>query len=235
VLAPGILVELGMLGRFDIHTSIPGSLALLWFVGYLAQFAIFMWIMTEVRKQKVLWWILASLLPWAIDWTLPVSSWLTLLWLPITVGIAAWISLAARRAESLQEHGIRAAGVVLEVLKPWMNIVINNVYIRRKVRLRIERRDGTPPYEGILNGLFMLGEIPSPGDRIPLLVDPANPQRFEYDKASGSASAAPLPPETPHPKTQDGIVEELERLASLRDRGAINESEFNAAKKKLLR
>src|SRR5215467_14576039 len=146
LLAPGLLLMLGVFGRIDMHTSIPGSLAASWIVGFLAQFAIFMWIMNIVKEQKVLWWFVASLLPFAVDWTLPVSPLYALLWVPVTIAAAVWIALATQRADSLQNHGVRATGVVLEVLKPWMNVVVNNVYIRRKVRLRIERHDGTAPY-----------------------------------------------------------------------------------------
>src|SRR5262249_48410185 len=126
--APGALVELGAFGPIDMNTNIPGSLPLSWVLGYLAQFAIFMWIMNIVGKQKVHWWFVASLLPWAIDWTVPVSPLFALLWFSVTIAIAAWIALVAQRAQSLKLHGIRATGTVLEVLKPWMNMVINNVY-----------------------------------------------------------------------------------------------------------
>jgi len=44
-----------------------------------------------------------------------------------------------------------------------MNMIITAVYIRRTMMLRIERSDGTPPYEAKYSGTFMLGEIPGPG------------------------------------------------------------------------
>jgi hypothetical protein len=235
VIVPGMLVALGMFGRIDMNSNLPGIVILPWILGYLAQFAVFMWIMNIAGEQKVLWWFAASLLPWAVDWTLPVSPLFLLLWIPVMVAVAAWIALVARRAESLQQQGIRATGVVLEVLKPWMNVVINNVYIRRKVRLRIEREDGVPAYEGILKGLFMLREIPSPGDRMPLLVDPANPQRFEYEKGTRPAGAAHAHSAAASRTGQGSIADELVKLAELHDRGAITDSEFNAAKQKLLR
>ncbi|HEV3037009.1 MAG TPA: SHOCT domain-containing protein [Candidatus Angelobacter sp.] len=235
VIAPGVLTVLGIFGRIDIHTNISGGLVLLWLVGYLGQFAIFMWMMNIVGKQRILWWLLASLLPWAVDWTLPVSPLFLLLWLPVVTALAGWIALVAQQADSLQRQGIRATGTVLEVLKPWMNVVINNVYIKRKVRLRIERDGGVPAYEGTWNTLFMLGEIPSPGDRIPLLVDPAKPQRFEYRKETGYTPAAPNRRAASHAAGGESIADELEKLAHLRERGVITDSEFDAAKKKVLR
>jgi hypothetical protein len=133
---------------------------------------------------------------------------------------------------------------VLEVLKPWMNVVINNVYIRRRLLLRIQRQDGSPAYEGILKGLFMLGEIPSVGDRLTLRVDPANPQHFDYDKASpapataqaASAAAADSSISAVASESRrQNLADELARLADLHKRGALTDSEFAAAKKKLLR
>jgi hypothetical protein len=235
---PAMLVMLGVFGHFDTHTNLSGGLIAAWLLGYLAQFGVFMWIMSTIDQQSVLWrtlvwWFSASLLPWALDWT-PASP-LFVLWYAIAVGLACWIPLAARSDQSFEQHGIRATGVVLEVLKPSMNVVINNVYIKRKVRLRIEREDGVPAYEGVLNGLFMLGEIPSPGDRIPLLVDPKQPQRVEYNKNAGAKSSAPNRPAAPAATSHGNIADELDKLAQLRDRGALTASEFDAAKKKLLR
>jgi len=239
MIAPATALQLGVFGRLDMNTNIPGGAAGLWILGYLAQFFIFMWIMRVVGKQKILWWFFGSLMPWVIDWTVPVNPFYLLLWSAVLVAMASWIALVFQRDRTLQQKGIRAIGVVLQVFKPWFNVVINNVYIRRKLRLRIEREDGSPPYEGNLKGLFMLGEIPSEGDRIPLVVDPGNSKRIEYDKDSGSERAGRLnqPPRTERPTASAGgnIAEDLEKLSRLRDRGAITEAEFIAAKKKLFR
>jgi hypothetical protein len=237
LLAPGLFEALG-------NTTLNGVLAAIWVVGYLAQFSVFMWMMNLVPEQKVLWWFIASMLPWIVDWTVPSSAWLLLLWTAVAIAVAAWIGRFAQGAKSLQEQGIRATGTVLEVFKPWMNVVVNNVYIRRKLRLRIQREDRTPAYEGILKGLFMLGEIPSVGDRLALRVDPANPQHFDYDKATTAitsahaasaeafdSSLAPVASES----HRQNLADELSRLADLHKRGALTDSEFAAAKSKLLR
>lgn len=246
LLAPGLFEAAG-------NVTLNGTLASIWIIGYLAQFGVFMWIMNVVGDQKVLWWFVASLLPWAVDWSVPSSRWFLLLWAAVAVAVAVWIGRLTQRTKTLQEQGIRATGTVLEVLKPWMNVVINNVYIRRRLRLRIQRQDGAPAYEGILKGLFMLGEIPSAGDRLALRVDPTNPQHFDYDKASASAASATAEVSAAEPsgsglqnlashhqadlsdRGQRDLASELARLADLRDRGALTDSEFASAKKKLLR
>jgi hypothetical protein len=199
-----------------------------------------MWIMNLVGEQKVLWWFIASLVPWAVDWTVPSSPWLLLPWAAVAIAVAAWIGRFSSRAQALQQRGIRATGTVLEVFKPWMNVVVNNVYIRRRLRLRIQRQDGSPAYEGILKGLFMLGEIPSVGDRLSLRVDPANPQHFDYDEAStatatAQAASAAASDSGDSRLSDSRLSDELARLADLHKRGALTDSEFAAAKKKLLR
>jgi hypothetical protein len=251
LLAPGVYEAFG-------NVTLNGTLAAVWIVGYLAQFGVFMWIMNLVADQKVLWWFIASLLPWAIDWSVPTSPWFLLLCAAVAVATAFWMAQSTQRAQSLQQRGVRATGTVLEVLKPWMNVVINNVYIQRRLRLRIQRQDGSPAYEAIFKGLFMLGEIPSVGDRLALRVDPANLQHFDYDKAStetaqaasaavasdfgeGRLSDARLSDE--HSSDQhshehlshEDLSDELGRLADLHKRGALTDSEFAAAKRKLLR
>ena len=253
LLAPGVCEALG-------NVTLNGTLATIWVVGYLAQFFVFMWVLNLVPEQKVLWWFVASMLPWFVDWTVPSSRWLLLPWTAITIAVAVWIGRFAQGAKTLQEHGIRATGTVLEVFKPWMNVVVNNVYIRRRLRLSIQRQDGSPAYEGILKGLFMLGEIPSVGDRLSLRVDPANPQHFDYDQASSAtttvtshssamttstthtpahaASAAAFESEISaitSESSRQNLADELSRLADLHQRGALTDSEFAAAKKKLLR
>lgn len=234
LLAPGLLIATGLFGPVGMATELNGAMAGAWVVGYLAQFAIFMWMMHVVDEQRILWWFVVSLLPWAVDWTVPVSDGFVFLWIPATLAFAAWIALVNRREASLQQHGIHATGTVLEVLKPFMNVVVNNVYIRRSLRVRIERADGSASYEGVFKGLFMLGEIPSVGDRIPLLVDPANPQRFEYDKKADADEVPRVHAASFHASPRSGIADDLERLSALRDHGALSDAEFDAAKKKLL-
>jgi hypothetical protein len=242
VLAPGVFEFFG-------HVTLNGPLAFVWVAGYLAQFGIFLWIMNLVPDQKIFWWFMASLLPWAVDWSVPSSPWFLLLGAVAAVATAVWIGRFTQQVKSLQEQGIRATGVVLEVLKPFMkmNVVINNVYIQRLLRLRIQRQDGMPAYEGILKGLFMLGEIPSVGEHIALRIDPANPQHFDFDKAASAASAgatasaSPADPfdsgssAEPPDSSRTDLAGELARLAGLRERGLLSDSEFAAAKRKLLR
>jgi hypothetical protein len=60
----------------------------------------------------------------------------------------------------------------------------------------------------------------------------------EDDQAIISSQAAPgaqpTPATAPPAPSQDSYLDELERLADLRDRGIVSEEEFEATKKKLL-
>ncbi|MBV8713466.1 MAG: hypothetical protein JOZ65_00210 [Chloroflexi bacterium] len=47
---------------------------------------------------------------------------------------------------------------------------------------------GVPAYEAVLDGLYMLGNLPSPGDRIALPVDPKKPQHIVYDTSAAKAA-----------------------------------------------
>jgi len=69
LLAPGVYEAFG-------NTTLNGTLATVWVVGYLAQFFVFMWVLNLVPEQKILGWFIASMLPWFVDWTVPSSRWL---------------------------------------------------------------------------------------------------------------------------------------------------------------
>jgi hypothetical protein len=186
--APALLVTFGVFSA-PVHadTALTGGAAGAWVAGWLLQFAAFFWLMSLAAKQNFLWWFIASGATWVADWTIGTSPVLVVVWPAVFIATAVWIGLSQSSYESLEERGIRANGVVLQVFNPLMNVVINGVYIKRKLRLRIERSDGVAAYEANYNGLFMLGEIPSVGDAIPLLVDPANPQHFQYNEKTLSS------------------------------------------------
>jgi len=173
-------------------------------------------------------WIGTYLVLWLADWSAPVSKWGLLGCTAVVVGFSLWFYPSLSRRNSLQRGGIPARGVVLEVEKPWMNVVINNIYIKRTLRLRIERADGVAPYEAKFKGTFMLGQIPGVGSRLALRVDPANPRHFEAVSEDSEYSA---PEPEPSERT---ITDQLQRLAELHRRGDLSDAEFAAAKQRIL-
>lgn len=213
-----------------LDASITGSVVGVWIVGYLIQFFIFMAVARQSTGNSIVGWLLASTMPFIADWSVPVAPWSPAAVFLVVAGYAVWFYSQLGRSDDLQHNGIPATGTVLEVKKPIMNMVINNVYIRRTMMLRIQRSDGTPPYDAKYSGTFMLGEIPSPGAVFNLRVDPRNPNHFETVDGDVEAAAP-----THFPQDDPTITEQLQKLDDMHVRGALTDDEFAAAKQRVLR
>ncbi len=90
--------------------------------------------------------------------------------------------LLALRMLRLDEHGTPVTATVVKVLKNHMNVVINNVYLRRRVLLDIPGPSGS--YQAVLHMLCEIGTSPLPGEKIRLRVDPGNPKHFALDPSN---------------------------------------------------
>ncbi|KAA1415360.1 hypothetical protein F0U44_21495 [Nocardioides humilatus] len=142
-----------------------------------------------VTLSMVLWFAV-SLLPFGIDWAFEnVAAEIALVLTAVLIALV--IDYKVTSSAGLQRDGIRATAVVLEVKKPLMNVVVNNVYIKRKLRVRIERDDGAAPYEASYSDLFMIGDVPDPGESFRVVVDPAKPQRMEAAEAGRGRGPTP--------------------------------------------
>ncbi|HEY2273501.1 MAG TPA: hypothetical protein VGH30_12040 [Jatrophihabitantaceae bacterium] len=174
---PGVIADLAFSLNADL--DIGGGTFLVWIVGYLAQLGVFMAVTRRATGTNTVGWIVASVLPWVCDWTVPAARWAIAPCAAVALATAWWIQRRVSRHGDLEQHGVPATGEVLEVVKPrLMNIVINNVYIKRTLRLRVNRSDGTPPYEVRYHGTFMIGDIPDVGTRLSLRIDPKDPKHF---------------------------------------------------------
>lgn len=235
VIAPAALTT--SLFKISINSSISGAVIGVWVIGYLAQFAVFFVIGRKLPHIPTLGWLLASIMPFAADWSAPASWWVLVICAAIVVGYATWLTWSVYGFDRLTRDGVRAKAVVIEVKRPLFNTVINDVYIRRTLRLRIERPDGTAPYEVTLKDTFMLGEIPQPGARLSVLVDPLRPQHVEFaSKTATSKSNQPRSTRTMG-RTQQlepDITEQLRKLTTMHRSGDLSDAEFAAAKKRLL-
>ena len=97
-------------------------------------------------------------------------------------------------SDRLLHEGLEGTGTVIEVVEPKaINAVVNNGYVRRSVRLTVERPDKTKTYEAVLRDLFKVGDLPLPGHRIPLRIDPEDAKRV----AAVPARKADKPSEEP--------------------------------------
>ena len=83
-----------------------------------------------------------------------------MLWIGIAGLIAAVMTSFAVRSITLDERGTVGHGTVIKVLRNHMNVVINNVYIRRRVLLEIPGPDGST-YQAVLPMLCEIGTGPT--------------------------------------------------------------------------
>jgi hypothetical protein len=230
VVVPGLVAA--SVWDIDTDSTNLGGPFGVWIVAYLVQLGLFMTASRRTKKNNVLAWIVASLLPWVSDWATVPARWAAVPCAAVAILVAWRMYRSTASTEHVAQSGVPATGTVLEVIKPkLMNVVINNVYIVRKLRLRIERVDGVAPYEAVLKGTFMLGEIPDVGDTMSLRVDPHDPKHFET--VDGSPSVPTKRSVAAH-SADASVTDQLERLVHLRASGSLTDEEFAQAKARVL-
>jgi hypothetical protein len=163
----------------------------------------------------------------------------------------AFIPFAKRkmvRAAQLVEQGSEAIGTVLEVRDTGVTINDNP---RVKLRMRIEPRDGSAPFEAEKAITVSRVAIPRAGDRFPVWFDAADRSRWAFGtdvQANASpkvralfaaaAQGKPLAPQPPAPPAapapQEDPIARIAQLNELRMKGALTDEEFQAAKDRLL-
>ena len=149
-----------------------------WGIGFFAALALFIAIAKMTQTTDMWPWLFASVLPWVVNLSVPDNP----IYIPVfivAVGVfAARIFLRSSATDRLLHEGIDGTGTVIEVIEPKaINAVVNNGYVRRSIRLTVERPDKTKTYEATLRDLFKFEELPSPGDKIPLRIDPEDAKR----------------------------------------------------------
>ena len=107
--------------------------------------------------------------------------------------------------------------------------MVNKDSARRTLRVSVERADGTAAYEARLTATFTLGDIPEAGDRLAMLIDPADARHVEPIPNEPIVRAAPVPEDL-----DAETAEQLRKFATMRDRGDLTDAEFATARKRLL-
>lgn len=175
VLLPGIFA-IPWAGRGMEEFQIPAYV--LWGLGFIVQLGLFSIIAKTTGTTDMAPWLAASIVPWIVNLTVPDNP----MYIPVlalAVGLfAAWIFLRSAAADRLLHDGVEGTGTVVEVIEPKaLNVVVNNGYVRRSVRLTVQRPDKHKTYEAVLRDLFKVEELPKPGDKIALRVDPEDATR----------------------------------------------------------
>ncbi len=113
---------------------------------------------------------------------------------------------------------------------------------KREVTLSLQA-PGMAPQTVQATERFTADRVPRPGMVLAGRVDRDDPGRFEVDwdqvpSSSGvlddEPAPGPPPPPTPPPAARGTRLERVERLAALRDRGALTPEEFEAEKRRIL-
>ena len=201
----------------------------IWVAGYVAQFLVFRAMSRRSPRPVGLGWVVASTVPWVADWTAPLSRWAVVACAAIVIAYAVWLVLAVHRVDRLRGGGLRGSAVILEVIRPTLNVVVNKDSARRALRVSVEGADGTAAYEARLTATFTLGDIPEAGDRLAVLIDPADALHVEPIADEPIERAAPLPEDL-----DAETAEQLRKLTTMRDRGDLTDAEFTTAKRRLL-
>jgi hypothetical protein len=179
VVLPAILTLAGVFGDVGPDTEMGGAIFGVW-IGCFCGQILFLYLASRALGHLREWWyIVASLLPWAVNWAAPYGLGWGLLWIGIAGIDAAAMAFFSVRSVSLDERGTVVTATVKKVLRNHMNVVINNVYIRRRVLLEIPGASGS--YEAVLPMLCEIGTSPEKGDKLRLRVDPKNPKHFALD------------------------------------------------------
>jgi hypothetical protein len=192
VLLPAILA-IPWAGRGLEEFQIPAYL--LWGLGFLIQLFLFTAIAKLSGTTQMWAWAFASVVPWGVNLTVPDNP----MYIPVfvvAVGVfAAWIFLRSSAIDRLLHHGLDGTGVVIEVVEPKaIKAVVNNGYVRRSVRVAVERADKKKTYEAVVRDLFKVEELPSSGDRLPLRIDPEDAKRVVLVPPEKPAAKAPSTP-----------------------------------------
>ena len=126
----------------------------------------------------------------------------------------------------LEAFGVRTVATVLDVLQPRMNMVVNNVYIKRTLLVDVTLPGTLERYEAKVSGLFEFGTVPNAGAQVGVIVDSERPGRLVLDTSRPARRRAQ--------RQRQPFVEELERLAVMHRNGDLTDAEYDAAKRRLL-
>jgi Short C-terminal domain/Protein of unknown function (DUF3592) len=158
------------------------------------------------------------------------------------------------KAANLVATGSRAVGTISDVEDTGMTINDNP---RVRIRFRVEPLDGSAAFDAEKTQTVSRVQIPQIGQRYPIFFDPADPSSFAYatvDDEQGRASivsmfgdafgadgsgvgqtAAAAPAAAPAATASaPDPLEQIKKLAELRDAGALSDAEFEAKKSELL-
>lgn len=148
------------------------------------------------------------------------------------------------QAENLMATGIKARAKILRIDPTGM--VVNNINIQCWVTFLLEPLTGGTPFQAQKKILINQTKMPRVGDVWPAWFSPTDPSLFAVGMPDGASPeqiplfrefGIPHPLDTPQsapPAESDGPVDELQKFAQMKADGLLTDTEFAAAKAKLL-
>ena len=177
-IGPGLLVSSGTIGTIDTDGDVSGAVFGTWLLGFLLSLA-WLVVVEKAAGHTHHWWLVTgSMLPWLVDFTSafsPGPQWVSI---GLTVLNAVAMVLVVLRS-AWTEHGTPATATVVKVLPTFLhlNYVVNDVHVRRRVLVDVQRPDGSHDQRA-LGMLCEIGTSPGVGDTLQVLVDPQHTDRI---------------------------------------------------------
>jgi hypothetical protein len=151
--------------------------------------------------------------------------------LALTLGLPIGSVIRAEIADGrLRRTGVRTTAEVVAIRATGLSVNDNP---RVRLTVRVCPAGGGPPFESTTTTLVPHVAIPRVGDHVEVFYDPANPSRAalaeQPETPAGVANGV-----TPADSPITGTLDELTRLAALRDRGALTTAEYETLKQRLI-
>jgi len=134
----------------------------------------------------------------------------------------------AHKQSYLVRAGVAAQAKIVDVSDTGMTL---NDDPRVEVTLRVDPPDGAAPFELKRKLIVSRVNVPRPGEHVTVFYDPKDPNDFTFRNADVTDGDKPAPAESA--PTLDP-VDQIAKLADLRDKGALSDDEFAQAKQRLL-
>jgi hypothetical protein len=173
--------------------------------------------------------------PGPLEW-LAIVGYLVAIMIPVWVFIK-WLNAGPRWMKQVEADGIQATATILSVKNT--GVVINNTVALVKLQLRVEPSNEAPfeiSQEKQISMITGLGRY-SAGAHVKVKYDPDNKNHViivsdeaspsDYHATPGSAVAETI-------NSGSDVTQDLAELSKLHHSGELSDSEFAAAKKKLL-
>ena len=108
----------------------------LWVAGYVVQLLVFMAIARRARRGTGLGWVIASVIPCGRRLDRARLDVGTVALRGGGARLRAWLTTQVAEVDRVRIEGLRSDAVIVEVIRPLLNVVVDKLYVRRTLRVR---------------------------------------------------------------------------------------------------